>query len=136
VDKREAKEIILRRMTELEALPFGQLLQFQKSPSTEDFLGPSGETYQLEIFAVWERKKNRTLRVVVAIDDGGWRSFAPMSVGFPITQKDDPVECPVFLAEVEGRDIGICASKVEPSRERALSHQNAIDRTALTRRRT
>jgi hypothetical protein len=58
VDKREAKEIILRRMTELEALPFGQLLQFQKSPSTEDFLGPSGETYQLEIFAVWERKKN------------------------------------------------------------------------------
>jgi hypothetical protein len=48
--------------------------------------GPSGKTYQLEIQAVWDDPKKENLRVMGAIDDGGFRVFFPLTDDFIITR--------------------------------------------------
>ncbi len=45
---------------------------------------PSGKVYQVEIQAVWSRKKDGELMVCGAIDDGGLRAFVPLTMDFII----------------------------------------------------
>ena len=47
-----------------------------------EVVGPSGTVYQLEVTAFWDDKKARNLRVIVTIDDGGWRAFVPLTTDF------------------------------------------------------
>ena len=49
---------------------------------TELVRGPSGQEYQVEIQAWWEGRKGSDVRVMVSIDDGGWRAFAAPSEDF------------------------------------------------------
>jgi hypothetical protein len=44
--------------------------------------GESGTRYQAEIEVVWDDKRDGNLRVFAAIDDGGWRAFAPLTNSF------------------------------------------------------
>lgn len=45
----------------------------------------SGAHYQVEVQAFWDRpRRPGNLRVVVAIDDGGWRAWNPLSADFII----------------------------------------------------
>ena len=44
--------------------------------------GPSGHRYSIETSVFWDGAKDRDLRVIVAIDDGGWRAYAPMTDDF------------------------------------------------------
>lgn len=48
-------------------------------PTTKDVAGPDGKTYQVETSAFWDRDANGPIRVIVAIDDGGWRAFVPLT---------------------------------------------------------
>jgi hypothetical protein len=45
-------------------------------------VGVSGTRYQVEITAFWDSGKPGNLRVLAAIDDGGWRAFKPLSTDF------------------------------------------------------
>jgi hypothetical protein len=38
--------------------------------------------YQVETQAFWDESDQKNLRVTLSIDDGGWRSFGPVSDGF------------------------------------------------------
>ncbi len=38
--------------------------------------------YQVETVAVWDGGKEGDLRVMVTVDDGGWRAFVPLSEHF------------------------------------------------------
>jgi hypothetical protein len=42
----------------------------------------SGVGYQIEFQAFWDDASSGNLRVLGAIDDGGWRAFAPLSEDF------------------------------------------------------
>jgi hypothetical protein len=83
VDKAEARQIAsetlnaLRRLTpqELESRYFG-------NPGTEQSTAPSGATYQVETQAFWNDQEHENLRVMVSVDDRGWRSFVPLSGSF------------------------------------------------------
>jgi hypothetical protein len=81
VTKAEAKEIMARRLQDLRALSYESLLELQ-SPVTETVEAPSGRSYQLEVQAFWDDRRKQTLRVMVSIDDGSLRSFAPLSNDF------------------------------------------------------
>ena len=56
-----------------------------QTPQTEHVAGPSGRIYQLETQTLWDDRAKKNLRVMVAIDDAGLRSLAPLSADFIIT---------------------------------------------------
>src|SRR5262249_32811744 len=45
-------------------------------------VGQSGARFQMEVEAFWDSRDGRDLRVVVSIDDGGLRAFAPLTTSF------------------------------------------------------
>jgi len=49
--------------------------------------GESAVVYQVQTQAVWDSRVDGDLRVMVAVDDGGWRAFLPLVEDF-ITAPD------------------------------------------------
>ncbi len=82
VDKQEAGEILARRIAELRRLRYAELVQFLDKPPATDVVHLSGRRYQLETDVFWDDRSGENLRVSVSIDDGGWRSFFPLTYGF------------------------------------------------------
>ena len=82
MDKTEARGLASERLAELRKLSWSELSRFVDEPEHVDVTGPSGATYQLETLAVWETKPDGDLVVIVAVDDGGWRAFSPLSESF------------------------------------------------------
>lgn len=85
VDRTEAKHLVDQALTELRTVPYDVLVRryFNKSEHRE-VIGKSGITYQLDIEAFWDSGDEGDLRVLVAIDDGGWSAFAPLCSDFII----------------------------------------------------
>jgi hypothetical protein len=48
-------------------------------PVTYEKPGGSGATYQLEFEFFWDDEPNGAARVMGSVDDGGWRSFLPVT---------------------------------------------------------
>ena len=44
--------------------------------------GGNEKMYQIQISAYWDDKPSNNIRIVAAIDDGGWRSFYPLTQCF------------------------------------------------------
>jgi uncharacterized protein VirK/YbjX len=86
MDKVEAKEILKEHINRLRKLHYSELCKYLEADNidTPEAVGKTGTKYQLEIQAVWDDKKEGHLRVMVCIDDGGWRAFFPMSDDFII----------------------------------------------------
>jgi len=61
-------------------------LQFLDNPEVEEH-GERENFYQLETEAFWDdgKGKSKTLKVLVAIDDGGLTAFCPYTEDFIIT---------------------------------------------------
>jgi hypothetical protein len=86
--KKEAAEIAEERLAELRSMPYEELEAFIE-PIHKEVVGRSGDAYQLEIKAVWDDKQGGDLRVFVLIDDGGLRSFFPLSREFLISPRGE-----------------------------------------------
>ncbi len=85
MDKKEARGLLRARIESLRSLGHSEL-QAYLSPETTELTGSSGTTYQLETQAFWDSgRPGKNLRVLVSIDDGGIRAFAPMSGDFIIS---------------------------------------------------
>jgi hypothetical protein len=48
----------------------------------KEVAGEDGKTYQIEIDVLWDSTKPGDVRVMAAIDDGGWRTFKPLTRDF------------------------------------------------------
>jgi hypothetical protein len=48
--------------------------------------GCSGTAFQIEIQILWDGKPNGDVRVLGAIDDGGWRAFLPLTSDLIVKQ--------------------------------------------------
>jgi hypothetical protein len=93
MDKREARTIIAAQLEPLRQLSYQELVErLLDRQETSEVVGASGAWYQLEIYALWDDRPGGVLRVWGAIDDGGWRAFAPL------------VEC--FLISPDGSFVG------------------------------
>jgi hypothetical protein len=49
-------------------------------PIIRDVVASDGKRYQLEINIFWDGKKNGPIRLMGCVDDGGWRSFIPLTL--------------------------------------------------------
>lgn len=76
---RLAEDVAARLRTE----PYGTLVdRLLGKPEVTEVVGPSGTPYQVEIEAFWDSGKPGDLRVMVAVDDGGFRAFVPLTTDF------------------------------------------------------
>jgi hypothetical protein len=82
MNKEEAGQVLESIIRELRAKSRSELEQLLDNPEVSTVDGKSGAIYQIEREAVWDDKKGQDLRVMVLIDDGGWRAFSPMSDSF------------------------------------------------------
>ena len=85
MDKAEARVIALARVRELRELSWAELRErYLDREEHADVTGPSATTYQVETLAFWDDREEGDLRVLVAVDDGGWTAFSPLAEGFII----------------------------------------------------
>ena len=66
---------------------YQELLKLTEEVETRQS-GEGDSFYQVEIQALYDNKMEGTLRVLVAIDDGGWRAFKPLTGDFLVTPQD------------------------------------------------
>jgi hypothetical protein len=85
VDKVEARNIALAQIHDLRRMGWSALRdRYLDSPETVEISGDSGTIYQVEIEAFWDGRAGEDLRVMVLVDDGGWRAYLPLSEDFII----------------------------------------------------
>jgi len=56
--------------------------RYLHEPDERTVVAESGVQYQVEVQAFWDGRQPGNLRVIIAIDDGGWRAFSPLSTDF------------------------------------------------------
>jgi len=83
MDRAEALSIAHAELAELRQETYARLVD-RLLDKQEDFerLGTGGMRYSVELQAFWDDKPHENLRVSAAVDDGGLRSFAPLTADF------------------------------------------------------
>ena len=69
----------LRRLL---ALPYTELIKLVGVRDFKEVVGEDGITYRVEIEAIWDIARKKDVRVIVSVDDGGWRALRPLTQGF------------------------------------------------------
>ena len=84
MDAQEAKHVAEQELVTLRKRPYTELLRYlePRFVETREVVGPSGRTYYVETVASLGPKPDGSLRVSVLVDNGGLRSFFPLSAGF------------------------------------------------------
>jgi len=86
VDKAEANALIREKLATLRNQTRAELERRVGEPEHAEVVAPSGVAYQVETQAMWDDREGENLRVMVSVDDGGWRSFAPLSGDFIVAR--------------------------------------------------
>lgn len=74
LNKEEARRLADEALEPLRSLSYEQLLaEYFKHPHTSEVKGHDGQEYNLEVEAMWDSRKQRTLRVFACADDGSLR---------------------------------------------------------------
>jgi hypothetical protein len=83
MDNEEAIKVLEQELALFRNEPYDKLVE-RVSAGSLDFerIGPTGKAYQVEIQAFWDDQPGGNVRVVGAIDDGGWRAFIPLHRDF------------------------------------------------------
>jgi hypothetical protein len=86
MNRSEAQRVLGGVLDELRDLSYGELVEtYLDDPHTRQSEGPdTGTLYQVEIEAFWDDREGGNLRVLVMIDEGGLRAFAPLTEDFII----------------------------------------------------
>jgi hypothetical protein len=82
MDKEESHQILMESVRQLRATSYHDLLGLIDNGPSAEVEGPSGRRYSIQTSVFWDDKKGGDLRVLVAIDDGGWSAYAPLTEDF------------------------------------------------------
>ncbi len=94
MNKEEARRLIDEVLVSYREKPYEALRRMIGGETvTGELKGPSGTRYQFEIDTFWDDRPDGNIRVLGAIDDGGWRAYLPLCSDF-IKAPDDS-----FVAE-------------------------------------
>ena len=75
MNKEEAQRLADEALEPLRSRSYKQLLaEYFKNPHTWEAKGRDGQEYNLEVEAMWDSRKERTLRVFACADDRSLRS--------------------------------------------------------------
>ena len=80
----EAKQVLDGVVAALRREPYATLVdRYLDESDGYAVVAESGVEYQVEVQAFWDSPRQPgNLRVIIAIDDGGWRAFHPLSTDF------------------------------------------------------
>lgn len=82
MDHDEARRVLARELEGFRNVPYAELASMLDQTKHIDATGPSGTKYQVEIEVMWDDEPVGHLRVIGAVDDGGWRAFVPLTDSF------------------------------------------------------
>lgn len=82
MNRKEIDQLLKTRIDQLRALSYSDLLGLLDKETMTQVDGPSGRHYFIEASVFWDDKKGHDLRVLVAIDDGGWGALSPITEDF------------------------------------------------------
>jgi|GEM_PF-997182 len=82
MDENEARAIISRYLAAYRGKTYNELRRLLREQDCFETHGPSGVWYQIEIQAITDDARRRTIRVCGAIDDGGPRAYRPLTDDF------------------------------------------------------
>jgi hypothetical protein len=83
MDKNEARSILQELLDDLKSRAREDLLELIANPICVEKKGQSGAIYQIECEALWDAEPGGDLRVMAAIDDGGFLSaLKPLTADF------------------------------------------------------
>ncbi len=82
MDTQEAASILEEELQFFKQWPYPYLADLVGSQEVREVVSDTGKHYQLEIEFLWDDKPQGHIRVVGAIDDGGWRAFFPLCRSF------------------------------------------------------
>jgi len=82
VNEAEASSVLVQELARYRAMPYAELLSMLDETKHIDVSGPTGTNYQVDIQVMWDDKPKGDLRIIGAIDDGGWRAFVPLTDSF------------------------------------------------------
>jgi len=84
--KSEARTVALSRLQSLRGTSWSELKsRYLNMPDVIETETESGAVYQVEILAFWDGVAEGDLRVVVSVDDGGWRAIVPLTEDFIVS---------------------------------------------------
>ena len=78
----EAKEILHQHLVRYRERTYAELRDLIDESVTIEYSSPSGVTYQIQTQVFWDGEPEGSLRVMGAIDDGGWRALSPLCDDF------------------------------------------------------
>ena len=79
MDREEALKLLDAKLEDYRKLSYAEALERVGGEEILEVTGPSGTGYQIEVQIVWNGKPDGDVRVLAAIDDGGWRAFLPLT---------------------------------------------------------
>jgi hypothetical protein len=83
MDKKEAGYLLDQYLGGFRTRDYSDLVKMVDSgPFIEEVLSPTGKEYQVEVDVVWDDQPNGSIRVLGAIDDGGFSAICPLSDDF------------------------------------------------------
>ena len=74
-----AATVIEHELRELKGQPYQTIRDLIGHPLSKRVLGVDGAPYNVEIVAAWDDKPEGAIRVMVSVDNGGWRAFFPLT---------------------------------------------------------
>jgi len=85
VDSQEAGRILADTVAGLRGDTYQALVaRYLDGSEHRRVVAESGAEYQLEVQALWDDGTPGNLRVIVSVDDGGWRAVHPLTSDFII----------------------------------------------------
>lgn len=78
MNREEAMFLLDAKLDEYRKLGYDGLAARVGDDEFPEVVGASGTQYQIEILIRWDGKRGGDVRVMGAIDDGGWRAFLPL----------------------------------------------------------
>ena len=83
MNKKEAQSILCNELEIFQKKQYCELKELLiKSPFTFEKKVQNKTVYQIEVSILWDDKKGKDIRVIGSIDDGGWRSYFPITDSF------------------------------------------------------
>jgi len=91
MDKVIAQKLREKELEILKARSYQSLCELIGKPLSRIAVGPDGKDYNVEIQVFWDEKPSGNVRVIVNVDDGGWRAFFPKSDSFIMSPNSEIV---------------------------------------------
>ena len=82
MNKVEALELLESHLQAWRQRPYAELAATIGTQACSELAGPSGAKYQVEVEAFWDARPGGDIRVLGAIDDGGFHAFLPLTSDF------------------------------------------------------